>query len=101
MAEYVVQTSKRATLSGTTPDVVRLAGSTPKFQRLSIANESDTEVLTVSLDGTNPARFADNSLMIPPSTAATIGQPNRYVNQSGHLQVYVIGDGNTYIVQLI
>lgn len=97
MASYTVASGKRATLSSTTVDTITF-GPVPAGGHFIIDNESTSEVLTVTLEGTTPTAGGDNMRYIP------AGKSREFINQSGDaktITIKVIGNGNVYSVQTL
>lgn len=97
MASYTDVRSKRATLSTTTADTVTLTLDTPgPYAKLLVTNEHASELLSFTIDGTTPTQGADDAYHVPAGKTLE-------VNIGGALNtvVTVVGNGNTYICQIV
>lgn len=87
--ENDVARSRRLTLSTTDVDILNFS---QPWHTYVITNEDDTEILTVTTDGTTPTAGGDDMYYVPPSSSLEVP------SDSNVAQVQVIGNGNIYSV---
>lgn len=95
--------SIRATLSTTTPDERTLTGVTEK-SRLLVTNEDSAELLSFSIDGSTPTQGGDDLFHVPAGLTLELDSNSRQLYPSlraGSVVVKLVGNGNTYIVQVV
>lgn len=81
--------SRRFTLAGTAVDSITFAQA---FGAYVVTNESQSEILTVTVNGTTPTAGGDDMFVVPPSKSLKVPA------DSDTKQVQIIGNGNTYSV---
>lgn len=93
MAAVTGVKSAHATLTSTTADTVTLTGA-GKYMR--VANRHATEALWFRDDGTTAVAAADENYFVAPTQSVVLG-PSKF---GGSMVVSVVGNGNTYSVEL-
>lgn len=96
MADFSVARAKHSTLSGSTPDLVRLTGT---FPAVEIINRDDSVYLYVKVEqrsivAADAAAEGDDTIVIPPNRVLT-----ERLNGAGQVWVAVAGSSNAYSVQ--
>lgn len=81
--------SRRLTLDGTNVDSVTFKQA---WQSYIVTNESDTEILTVTVNGDVPTAGGDDMFYVPPQSSMEIPA------DSDTKQVQIIGSSNTYSI---
>lgn len=96
MAAYTDVRSKRATLSTTTADTVTLS-AWDSYVKLLVTNESSDQLLSFTIDGSTPTQGSDDAYHVPAGKTLEVDLGT----SSGSRVVTVVGNGNTYIVQIV